>query len=290
MRVAVTEPKNRLYIREGYKTYFADDGLLGMYDTRLPITSTSSFSDFPTAVVDKDMTAALNWTSQAKYKIDPEFHDFVEALINFQDDKGKAAYYHDLNKYREYMLERGDAYERLKAMKWLRGKDAAFSNHPFLDHRARIYERGLIGPQSGETFRPFLNTAKAEPFSELGYLNLQDQIGAFLGGASDKLEWKFNSLSVQGRQQIAMKWKSDMIALGDSMRRGKPNDIRKALENQLMAEIDGEEQGKLMRFALEMSRLNEFLGGDYTAASLAKLKDYQIALALEQDARQNWHL
>lgn len=68
------------------------------------------------------------------------------------------------------------------------------------------------------------------------------------------------------------------------MRRGKPNDIRKALENSLMAEIDGEEQGKLMRFALEMSRLNEFLGGDYTAASLAKLKDYQIALALEQDA------
>lgn len=132
--------------------------------------------------------------------------------------------------------------------------------------------------------RPFLNTAKAEPFSALGYLNLQDQIGAFLGGASDKLEWKFNSLSVQGRQQIAMKWKDDMIALGDSMRRGKPNDIRKALENQLMAEIDGEEQGKLMRFALEMSRLNEFLDGDYTAASLAKLKDYQIALALEQDA------
>lgn len=152
LRVAVTEPKNRLYIREGYKTYFADDGLLGMYDTRLPITSTSSFSDFPTAVVDKDMTTALNWTSQAKYKIDPEFHDFIESLINFQDDKGKAQYYHDLNKYREYMLERGDAYERLKAMKWLRGKDAAFSNHPFLDHRARIYERGLIGPQSGETF------------------------------------------------------------------------------------------------------------------------------------------
>lgn len=151
LRVAVTEEKNKLYIREGYKTYFADDGLLGMYDTRLPITSTSSFSDFPTSVVDKDMTSALNWTAKAQYKVDPEFHDFIESLINFQDDKGKAQYYHDLNKYREYMLERGDAYERLKAMKWLRGKDAAFSNHPFLDHRARIYERGLIGPQSGET-------------------------------------------------------------------------------------------------------------------------------------------
>lgn len=152
LRVGVTTEKNKLYIREGYKTYFADDGLLGYYDTRIPITSTSSFKDFPASLIDKEMTTALNWTAESKYKIDPDFHDFVEKLINFQDDKGKAQYYHDLNKYREYMLERGDAYERLKAMKWLRSKDAAFSNHPFLDHRARIYERGLIGPQSGETF------------------------------------------------------------------------------------------------------------------------------------------
>jgi SPP1 gp7 family putative phage head morphogenesis protein len=284
LRVPSTSDVNKLYIRQGYKTYFADDGLLGFYDTRIPITSTSSFSDFPVAVVDKDMAAALNWAGSAKYKIDTDFHDFIESLLSFQDDKGKAQYYHDLNKYREYMLERGDAYERLKAMKWLRSKDASFSNAPFLDHRARIYERGLIGPQSGETFRPFLNTAKAESFSAEGYLNLQDQIGAFLGGASDKLEYKYNSLSVTGRQQIAMKWKPDMVQLGDYMRRGKPNDIRKLLEHPLMAEIDGEEQGKLLRFALEMSRINEHLGGVYNAKSLATLSDYKIALALEQDA------
>ena len=51
-----------------------------------------------------------------------------------------------------------------------------------------------------------------------------------------------------------------------------------------MQHIDGEEQAKLMRFALEMSRLNEFLSGDYTAKNLANLKNYQISLALEQDA------
>ena len=152
LRVPATTQKNKLYIREGYKTYFADDGLLGFYDTRIPITSTSSFSHFPAEIIDKDMTSALNWTASAQYKIDPEFHDIIEKIMYFQDDKGKAQFYHDLNKYREYMIERGDSYERLKAMKWLRDKDAAFSNMPFLDHRGRIYERGLIGPQSGESF------------------------------------------------------------------------------------------------------------------------------------------
>ena len=129
-----------------------------------------------------------------------------------------------------------------------------------------------------------MNTAKAEPFSELGFLNFQDQIGAFLGGASDKLEHKFNSLAVQGRQSIAAYWRKDIVELGNAMRRGKPNDIRKLLENPLMAEIDGEEQGKLMRLALEAARLDEFLGGKYDAKSYARLKDYQISLALEQDA------
>jgi SPP1 gp7 family putative phage head morphogenesis protein len=152
LRVGVTVDSNRLLIREGYKTYFVDRGMYGLMDTRIPITSTSSFSDFPAKLIDKDMTRALNWAASAKYKVDPDFHDFIEKLINFQDDKGAAKYYNDLNKYREYMIERGDAYERLKSMKWLRTKDVAFSNHPFLDHRARIYERGFIGPQSGETF------------------------------------------------------------------------------------------------------------------------------------------
>lgn len=153
LRVPVTNEKNRLFIREGYKTYFANDGLLGFYDTRIPITSTSSFSNFPVTIIDRNMTEALNWTAQAQYKVDPEFFDFVDKLLNFQDDKGKAQYYHDLNKYREHMVERGDSYERLKTMQWLRAKDKAFSNHPFLDHRARIYDRGLIGPQSGETLK-----------------------------------------------------------------------------------------------------------------------------------------
>lgn len=151
LRIGVTEPSGKLYIREGYKTYQVDEGALGWYDTRIPITSTSSFTDFPVSVIDKDMENALNWASASQYKIDPEFHDFIEKLINFQDDKGKAQYYNDLNHYKMYLTERGDAYERLKAMKWLRTKDAAFSNHAFLDHRARVYERGFIGPQSGET-------------------------------------------------------------------------------------------------------------------------------------------
>jgi hypothetical protein len=153
-RIGVTDanPKNRLVIREGYKTYFVDNGALGYVDTRIPVTSTSSFSNFPATVIDKNMANALNWAANAKYRVDPDFFDFSQKLLAFQDDKGKAKFYNDLNVYRTHIIERGDSYERFKAMQWFRGNDAAFSNHPFLDHRARIYDSGLIGPQSGETF------------------------------------------------------------------------------------------------------------------------------------------
>jgi hypothetical protein len=118
----------------------------------------------------------------------------------------------------------------------------------------------------------------------MGFLNFQDQVGSFLGGASDALEDKYNSLSVKGRQQIAMLWRKDMVALGKNMLRGKPGDIRAVLESPLMAEIDGEEQGKLMRLALEYAKIDNFLGGDYSDASLQRLANYKTALALEQDA------
>jgi hypothetical protein len=150
LRVGVTTKENKLYIREGYKTYHIMTDT-GFYDTRIPITSTSSFKNFPVSVIDKDMTTALNWAAESEYRIDPDFYDFIMKLLTFQDDKGKAQYFNDLNHYKDFIIERGDAYERFKSMAWLREKNAAFSNHPFLDHRARIYDRGFISPQSGET-------------------------------------------------------------------------------------------------------------------------------------------
>ena len=284
MRVSVVSDKNRLVIREGYKTYFIDRGLLGYEDTRIPITSTSSFSDFPVELIDKNMENALNWAAKSKYKVDKDFFSFIEKLMNFEDDKGKAKYFHGLNQYREFMVGRGDAYERFKAMQWLTANDYAFSNTPFLDHRARIYERGLIGPQSGETFRPFLSTDIEKNFSVEDYLNLNDQVGAFLGGLSDTLEGSYNSLSITGRQKIAEKWKPELIKIGNHMLRGKPQDIRDVLESEFLAEIDGEEQGKALRFALELAKIDKHLNGDYSTKSLRTLVDYKTALALEQDA------
>jgi SPP1 gp7 family putative phage head morphogenesis protein len=152
LRVAVTEEKNRLVFREGYKTYFIKTPL-GMIDTRIPITSTSSFKDFPTEFIDKNMVDALNWASQSKYRIDEDFYDFTKKLLYFEDDRGNAKKYNDLNEYKHYITGRGDAYERFKAMDWLRNSGKAFSNNAFVDHRARIYDRGLISPQSGESFK-----------------------------------------------------------------------------------------------------------------------------------------
>lgn len=281
LRVAVTDDQNILKIRPGFKTYFDKFNR----DTRIPITSTHSFSDFPAELVDDNMANALNWASSTKYKIDDEFFDFINNLLYFQDDKGRARYFNELNQYREYIVARGDAYERFKAMEWLRKSGRSFSNHPFLDHRARIYDRGLISPQSGETFRPFLNTEHSVELKPIDFYNLQDQIGGFIGGLSDKLEGQHNSLSFIGRQKIADKWRNELISIGDAMRRSKPNDIRRILESEFLAQIDGEEQGKLFRLALEMSRINSHVGGDFSKAGIAtKLRGYKTAMALEQDA------
>ncbi len=151
IRLGVKDKNNKLIIRPGYKTYFIDKGILGYEDTRIPIISTSSYSDFPAEFVDKDLADALNWMANTRYKIDTDFYDFIDNLLFFKDDKGKAEYFDSLNEYRKYIVSRGDSYERFKAMGWLRKTDSAFSNHVFIDHRARVYERGLIGVQSGET-------------------------------------------------------------------------------------------------------------------------------------------
>jgi SPP1 gp7 family putative phage head morphogenesis protein len=284
LRVAVTDDRNKLVFREGFKTYFVDRGILGLEDTRIPITSTNSFGDFPPELVDKSLADALSWASQTKYKIDPDYYDFVNKLLNFEDDRGKAKYYADLNEYKKYIASRGDAYERFKSMEWLRKKEAAFSNHAFVDHRARVYDRGLISPQSGETFRPFLNTAESKKFSPEEFKDFMDQTGAFLGGLNDRLEGNFNSLTITGRQKIAERLRPQIVDIGNKMIRAKPNDIRSILESEIVTLVDGEELGKFFRFAIETAKIDNYLGGDYSVASLNRLRDYDIALALEQDA------
>jgi SPP1 gp7 family putative phage head morphogenesis protein len=284
LRVGVTEDKNRLVFREGYKTYFIDRGILGYEDTRIPITSSSSFSEFPEEFIDKDFVNALNWASKTKYKIDKDYFNFAKKILYFEDDRGNAKKYNELNEYRKYIASRGDAYERFKAMEWLAEKDTAFSNHPFIDHRARIYDRGLISPQSGETFRPFLNTEAEKSFSNNDFRNLQDQIGAFMGGLNDFFEGKYNSLSFSGRQKISTKWRPELVKIGNHMLKSKPADIRAILESEVVSKVDGEDINKFFRFALETAKIDNFLEGDYSLKSLERLTSYKTALALEQDA------
>lgn len=278
LRVGIVSDRNLLKVRPGYKTYFTASN----YDTRIPIISSSSFSDFPSTLIDKDMADALNWATKTKYKVNKELYDFTVKLMNFQDDKGNAALYNSLNKYREYMITRGDTYERFKLMEWLRNNDYAVNNYVYLDHRARIYERGLFSPQSGEAFRPFLDTPFERNLGVTGFLELQDQLGGYLGGLSDYLEHKFNSLSISGRQAIAAYWRKDLIELGNHLLRAKPNDVRFVLKSEIVQSIDGEEQGKLFRFAIELAKLDKYLEGNWK--DLSKLNTYKTALVMEQDA------
>lgn len=283
LRVGTVGDSERLVFRPGYKTYFTKT-LTGLEDTRIPITSTNSFSDFPEELVDKQLTDALTWAGKAEYRVDEDYHDFIQKLLYYVDDKGRSAHYDGLNEYRKYIASRGDAYERFKAMKWHRQNGTAFSNTPFVDHRARIYERGLIGPQAGETFRPFLNTKDSKKFSPEEFDDFQDQIGSFLGGLSDYFEGRQSSLTVTGRQAIAARWRPELVRLGNHMRRGKPADIRAVLESEMAQRIDGEELGKFYRFAIETAKIDSHVRGDYSRKSLESLREYDISLALEQDA------
>jgi hypothetical protein len=104
MRVGVTDPKNRLIVREGYKTYFVDRGILGLYDTRIPIMSTHSFADFPASFIDKDFVDAMNWAAKAEYTVDEDFYNFINKLMFFKDDRGNAAKYDNLNHYENILL------------------------------------------------------------------------------------------------------------------------------------------------------------------------------------------
>ena len=275
MRVGVTDQwKNKLIVKPGYKTYF----LPGGYDTKIPITSSSGFKDFPAETVDDSLANALNWASQTKYKVDPEFHDFIRKLVSFQDDRGNAKHYNDVNHYKAYITARGDSYERFKAMEYYRKHDIAFGSTAFVDHRGRIYDSGYISPQSGESFRPFLNTPESKVLGEAGYYNFRDQVGSFLSGLSDEFEYKYNGLSSMGKQQVYEHWRSKLVSLGRKIANAKPQDIRDALDMDIVQMVEGEEQGKLFRLALETYKIDQHFKAGGT------ILDYKTALALEQDA------
>ena len=87
LRVGVLNEKNRLRFRERSKTYWIKTRT-GYVDTRIPITSTSSFSEFPEEFIDKNLVNALEWASKAKYKVDEDMYDFTHKLLYFKDDRG----------------------------------------------------------------------------------------------------------------------------------------------------------------------------------------------------------
>ena len=99
---------------------------------------------------------------------------------------------------------------------------------------------------------------------------------------NDFFEGSYNGLSITGRQKIAKKWRADIVEIGYKMLSAKPADIRSILEHPVLLNIDGEEQAKFFRFAVEMAKIDRFLEGNYR--NLERLSEYKTALALEQDA------
>jgi SPP1 gp7 family putative phage head morphogenesis protein len=284
VNLGFTDDSARFVVVPG-KENFQQKLFPGIYrDTKIPVFSSGAQFDVDPKFVDKDIANLLNQATGAKHKVDKTFYEFMSKLLKFQDDKGQAQLYNELNTYRKYITNRADAYSTFKTLEFYSNSGKAFSNYAYLDSRARVYARGFLSPQSGESFRPFLSTEFSKPLTVSGYANLGDQIGAFLGGASDFFERNYSSLTVTGRQEIFQYWKKDLIALGNAVQRGKPGDIRFVLNNKIFQGLEGEEQGKLLRFALEVSKIDDYLEGVYTSQNLKKLDNYLVDVAFEQDA------
>jgi hypothetical protein len=98
-------------------------------------------------------------------------------------------------------------------------------------------------------------------------------------------------MSQTGRQKIAEKYRNEMLDIGYAMLHNKPNDIRKVLQKEMVATIEGEDLGKFLRFSMELAKIDKFLRDDvddlakvYWKSNLNKLDGYKTGLALEQDA------
>jgi hypothetical protein len=106
---------------------------------------------------------------------------------------------------------------------------------------------------------------------------------------STDFEGAYNSLSVTGRQKIADKWRDTLVSIGSKALRGKPQDIRELLDNDVVKKIEGEELGKFFRLAIETTKIDSYLKSKnlntpYSKKNLETLSEYMTSLALEQDA------
>jgi SPP1 gp7 family putative phage head morphogenesis protein len=272
-RLGVDRPENKYFVVPGKKTYVDARGR----DTGVPVVTRSAFSKFDEKQIDGDFADMLNHTMSFRYEVDDEFTSFMDDLVRFKDQRGKAAYYDSINGFREEIIRRGDqGYGLMETIRYYRANGKTFTVHARIDGRGRVYYNGYLTPTGGEVVRPFLNTAHAVSMTPQGLNQLRIQMAAVIGPGTE-------ALTDAGRLAIFKRNEKFILEVGQllSAKTQRERRIREFLEHPLIQSTDAAEVAKIARFSLEYYRIHKHTGGDFTPA---KLKTYKSKLLGEADA------
>ena len=253
-RIGAEREVNRYTVVPGKKTYVDAKGR----DSFIPAVTRSAFGNFDEKQIDGRLADALNWTAGTKFKVDPEFSSFFIDLVTFKDQRGRAAYYDDLNLFREEIVRRGDqGFGFMEVLRYYNKTGKAFTNPARIDSRGRIYYNGYLTPTGGEVIRPFLNSAESKRMSPEALYEFQINLGAIIGPGTE-------ALTNEGRMNIFKRHEKDLLAIGGLIQAKTQRDrrIREFLEHPLVQHAEAEEIAKLARFALEYKRIHDHMGGD----------------------------
>lgn len=97
------------------------------------------------------------------------------------------------------------------------------------------------------------------------------------------MEGPYNSLTITGRQKVAERWRVELIKVGNAALRGKPNDIRAILDSEFVALVDGEEQGKMFRLAIEMAKIDGHLASGQVASLAVNKSTIRLVKEIPDD-------
>ena len=282
-RFGYAEARNKVYAKAGSKEFYDARGR----KTKMPVVSEKVYADYDPNQIDKGMAQMMNHANSVKYEVDPEFFDFTERLIYFNDKRGEAAKWDSVNEMKKLFMSRGnDGRGVLATAKYYRQRNQSFSVDVSVDFRGRVYHRGLLTPTKGEAVRPFLNTAKPVSLNPDTVEELQTQIGALIGNPLD-------TLTVKGRLNAFKAEEKNLLEIGELMMSTTQPDrrIKEFLSNSLVAATEDVEVGKLARLALEYTRIHRHMEGNvpinkalYNPAMVKRLRQYQTKMMIENDA------
>ena len=273
-RIGITNENDMVRLRPGEKTYVTKSGR----KTGDTVITRRANVHYDEVQLDRDLVDEINHANNFEWEVDPEYSTFMLDLVRYRDNRGQAKKFEELNGVRKIVLQRGDmGLGLMQTVKWHRDRNKPFKNVHQIDSRGRIYARGYLTPTGGEFVRPFLNTATSKEIGVEGWLNFKEQLGSLIGPTTE-------ALTNAGRFRIFDRHQEDLLKLGRSIQSQtqREGNIRKVLENSFLQKLDPEEHPKLLRMALEYTRIYDHAKGDLN--NLEKIATYKSKLPIEIDA------